>query len=1063
MSDVFKILGAGDPENGAARHSPHAKHAPHGEHPAHDEHDESFVRLAPVSERPVDLAAIRAKLASSQGRKFWQSLEELAGTPEYEAFVQHEFPHDPEKEPEPSGILRRDVLKLMAASAALSGLSACTKLPPEKIVPYVRAPEEIIPGKALFYATSMPDPRGAMGLLVESHMGRPTKVEGNAEHPGSLGSTDIFGQASVLTLYDPDRSQVVIHEGRISDWAAFLAAMGNAREDWQSSQGAGLRILSDGSTSPTLGAQIKALLEKFPQAKWYVHEPCGPSNAREGAKLAFGRNVNCVHRFAQADVILSLDCDFLYDGPRSVRYAREFADRRRITGAQSSMNRLYVVESTPTNTGAMADHRLPVRCREIDGFARGLAAALGVGVSGGDATAGGAVAEKWLAALVRDLQQHRGSSLIVAGDSQPPAVHALVHAMNQALGNAGKTVVYTDALEVTPDSDGAVELAREIEAGAVKTLVILECNPAFTAPTDLNFPQKIPKVPLRIHFGLYRDETAELCHWHVPEAHFLESWSDARAYDGTIGIVQPLISPLYDGKSLHEILSVLIGQAGSTPHDIVRNYWKSQAPAKQSEKQFEDFWETSLHDGVMAGSALPARALPLSLDVGKLPASQNAGGMEIVFRPDPTIGDGRHANNGWLQELPKPLTKLTWDNAVMLAPATAERLASKMGLGPLSNGDLVELGLENRKISGPVWIMPGHAKDSVTVYLGYGRKRAGRVGNDTGFDVYPLRATTGMWTGANLLISKAGGKQLLATTQHHHAIDRGGEQVEEESVNAFEREIMRVGTLGEFRGDPNFAKDAPGEDSRSLTLYPNYEYNGYAWGMSIDLNSCTGCGSCVVACQAENNIAVVGKDQVIAGRDMQWIRVDNYFRGDLDNPETFYQPVPCQQCENAPCEGVCPVGATVHSPEGLNEMIYNRCVGTRYCSNNCPYKVRRFNFKLYSDWTTQSLYGQRNPNVTVRSRGVMEKCTYCVQRINAAKIEAEEQDRSVRDGEIVTACEAVCPSRAIVFGNINDPNSRVAKLKAQSRNYILVADANTRPRTSYLARLRNPNPEIAEE
>ncbi len=1052
MSDVFKILGERQP---VRRH-------------AHDEHEEKFVPVAAVSERALDFAAMRARLASSQGKRFWQSLEELAGTPEYAAFVAHEFPHDPAHDaPDDGGnskLPRRDILKLMAASAALSGLSACTKLPVEKIVPYVKAPEEIIPGKPLFYATSMPDARGAMGLLVESHMGRPTKVEGNLEHPGSLGSTDIFAQASVLTLYDPDRSQVVVREGRISDWAAFLTAVANARGDWQSSKGAGLRILSDASTSPTLGAQMKAFSAMYPAAKWYVHEACGPYNAREGAKLAFGRDVNCVYRLAQADVVVSLDADFLCDGPRSVRYAREFADRRRISGPQSSMNRLYVLESTPSNTGAMADHRLPVRCREIDGFARALATALGVGgASGGGAAAPEGVPAKWLEALVRDLQKHRGASLIMAGDSQPAAVHALTHAMNQALGNAGKTVVYTDPLEVTPDTDGMADLAKEIDSGAVKTLVILGSNPIYSAATDVDFAQIFGKLPLRIHFGLYRDETAELCHWHVPEAHFLESWSDARGYDGTIGIVQPLIAPLYDGKSIHEMAAVLMGQAGHSAHDIVRDYWKGQRPAKQSDKEFENFWETTLHDGVMAGTALPARAMPVNLDSGKLPASQNAGGIEVVFRPDPTVGDGRHANNGWLQELPKPLTKITWDNAVMLAPATAERLASQMGLKGLANGDLVELGLEGRKITGPLWVMPGHAKDSVTVYLGYGRKRAGRVGNNVGFNVYPLRASHAMTSGTNLLISRAGGKQVLATTQHHHAIDRGGEKVEEESVTAFEREIIRVGTLEEYRKDPNFAKDPEEATSRDLTLYPNYDYSqGYQWGMTIDLNSCTGCGACVVACQSENNIPVVGKEQVIAGRDMQWIRVDNYFRGDLDNPETYYEPVPCQQCENAPCEGVCPVGATVHSPEGLNEMVYNRCVGTRYCSNNCPYKVRRFNFELYSDWTTQSLFGLRNPNVTVRSRGVMEKCTYCVQRINAAKITSEEQDRSVRDGEIVTACEAVCPSRAIVFGNINDPESRVSKLKGHSRNYVLVADLNTRPRTSYLARLRNPNPEIGE-
>jgi MoCo/4Fe-4S cofactor protein with predicted Tat translocation signal len=1031
MSDQFKIFEGHDHDSGA-----------------------QSVRTA---ERPLDLAAARAALAQGNGKRFWRSLEELARTPEVEAYLQHEFPNDPEKEPRSNGVARRDILKLMAASAALSGLSACTKLPMQKIVPYVRPPEEIIPGKPLFYATSMPSTNGAIGLLVESNMGRPTKIEGNSEHPGSLGSTDIFAQASVLGLYDPDRSQVVVHEGRISDWSAFLTAIANARADWQTRKGGGLRILTDATTSPTFASQMKAMLAQFPEAKWYAHEPCGPYNAREGARMAFGRNVNSVYRFEQADVIVSLDADFLYSGSTSVRYTRDFANRRRVENPRAQMNRLYVVETTPTNTGAMADHRLALGPAAIEAFARALAG--GVGVPGHAASLLAPNAEaNWFGAVLRDLHKHRGASLIVAGEAQPPAVHALVHAMNQALGNAGKTVVYTDPLEVSPETDGLAELVKDMDAGQVNALVILSSNPVYSAPADLDFTSKFLKVGLRIHLGHYNDETAELCHWHIPEAHFLEAWSDARAYDGTVGIVQPLIAPLYDGKSQHEMIATVAGENGKSGHDIVREYWNAQRPAKTSDKQFEDFWETTLHDGVMAGTALPARAMTANVaSADAVPPAKDSGPgtLTVVFRPDPTIGDGRHANSGWLQELPKPLTKLTWDNAVMLSPTTAESLG-------VTNGDVVKLSLGGREVRGPVWIMPGHALGTATLHLGYGRRRAGHVGSGVGFNAYLLRASSAAWIADGLRIEKTGETYLLASTQRHHLIDENGKRVEEESVAAFERDVLRIGTLEEFRKNPDFAKDPEEITTKRTSLYTDYKYEGYAWGLAVDLNSCTGCGACVVACQSENNIAVVGKEEVAKGRDMQWIRVDNYFRGDLDNPESYYQPVMCQHCENAPCEVVCPVGATVHSPEGLNEMVYNRCVGTRYCSNNCPYKVRRFNFLLYSDWTTPSLFGLRNPNVTVRSRGVMEKCTYCVQRINAAKIESEKEDRSVRDGEIVTACEAVCPSRAITFGNINDPESRVSKLRAQSRNYSLLGEINTRPRTTYLAKLRNPNPEITE-
>jgi molybdopterin-containing oxidoreductase family iron-sulfur binding subunit len=708
----------------------------------------------------------------------------------------------------------------------------------------------------------------------------------------------------------------------------------------------------------------------------------------------------------------------------------------------------------------MADHRWPLRASDVEVFARAVAEGLGVKVPAGGAPAFPDIPAPSIAALVRDLQQHPGTSLVVAGDQQPAVVHALAHAMNVALGNAGRTVYHTAPIEANPVNqlESLRELVSDIDSGQVDLLLMLGGNPVFAAPPDLNFGNKLLKVGRRIYLGLYEDETAELCHWHIPQAHYLESWGDVRAFDGTVSIIQPLIAPLYEGKTAHEMLAVLLGQAGRTSHSIVQDYWNGQKPGPN----FEAAWESWLNEGVVAesvASSIPAKLTPefedrlaQSISVGR----GKGAGLEFVFRPDPTIWDGQFANNGWLQELPKPLTKLTWDNAAMLSLSTAS------GLG-VRNGDVVRLRLRSREIQAPIWIVPGHADDSVTLHLGYGRRRAGKVGSGIGFNAYAIRSSNAPWFGSGPEIAKTGDTYPLVTTQRHHIITgEHQKQEEEESVAAARRDLVRVASLEEFRKNPDFAKDPEDQTTRAQSLYPGYKYEGYAWGMAIDLNSCIGCNACVVACQSENNIAVVGKEQVARGREMHWIRVDTYFRGALENPETYNEVVLCMQCENAPCEDVCPVGATVHSPEGLNDMVYNRCVGTRYCSNNCPYKVRRFNFLLFQDWTTPSLKAMRNPNVSVRSRGVMEKCTYCVQRINARKIEAEEQDREVRDGEILTACQQTCPTQAIVFGNVNDPNSRVSKLKAQSTNYGLLTDLNTRPRTTYLARLRNPNPEIKE-
>jgi molybdopterin-containing oxidoreductase family iron-sulfur binding subunit len=1001
----------------------------------------------PKNGNAFDLVQIQAKLDERPEKRVWRGLDQLAGTPDYRDFVASEFPHDPRAEAK--GVSRRSALKLMAASAALGGLTACTKLPTEKIVPYAQQqPEDFVPGKPLFYATAMPMAGYATGLLVESHMGRPTKVEGNPSHPASLGAANVFAQASVLTLYDPDRAQVVVYRGRIGDWSRFLTSMDESRAELLTRKGVGLRILTGVVTSPALADQIRSVLALFPQAKWHQYEPGSRDTVREGSKLAFGEYVNTVYHLDQADVIVSLDADFLTAGPGAVRYARDFADKRRVTGPESTMNRLYVAESTPTVTGAMADHRLPLRATDVEAFARALADAL---AGKGGSAAPSRVPASWIPALVRDLQKRRGASLVIAGEQQSPAVHALAHAMNDALGNVGKTVHYTSPVEANPVNgiESLKELVAEMQGGQVDTLLMLGVNPVYNAPADLHFKDSLLKVRTRIHLSLYEDETAELCHWHIPEAHFLESWGDARAYDGTISIIQPLIAPLYDGKSAHEILAVLSGQEEPSGHDVVRGYWQRQKPGAD----FEQFWQTSLNNGVIADSALAPKPVKLNPALSAAAANAaNAGGIEVVLRPDPSIGDGSFANNGWLQELPKPLTKLTWDNAALVSPTSARKLG-------VTNGDVVKVSGNGQTVEAPIWITPGHADDSITLHLGYGRRRAGHVGTGRGFNAYLLSTTENPWLGT-ATVEKTGKTYQLVTTQHHHIMGKEGEEREEESVAALQRKLVRGATLEEFRKNPEMIHEEGEENGPSI--YPGYAYNGNAWGMSIDLNSCIGCNACVVACQSENNIAVVGKDQVARGREMHWIRVDSYFQGGLENPEIYNQPVPCMHCENAPCEYVCPVGATVHSPEGLNEMVYNRCVGTRYCSNNCPYKVRRFNFYLFSDWTTPSLEPLRNPDVSVRSRGVMEKCSYCIQRINKVKLAAEKEDREIHDGEILTACQQTCPAQAIVFGNINDKDSRVAKLKAQARNYGILTDLNTRPRTTYLAKLRNPNPEIQE-
>ena len=981
----------------------------------------------------LDLPALRELSRSATGKQYWRSLEELAGTEGFRELLEREFPAVLTE-----GFDRRDFLRVMAASLALAGVTACTRQPTEKIVPYVRAPEELVPGRPLFYATAVTLGGFAQGVLVESHMARPTKVEGNPLHPASLGATDVYAQASLLTLYDPDRSRTLMHLGEIQPWTAFLSALRLALVDTRARRGAGIRILTETVTSPTLARQLRDVLARFPEARWHQWEPVSRDAAREGARLAFGAPLSAHPRLENADVILSLDSDFLSCGPAHLRAVREFAARRRPEAA-AGMNRLYAVESSPSNTGAAADHRLAVRASEVEAIARQLAAEAGAGPAGAPLSP---QVSRWVVAAARDLRHSGPRGCVIAGDAQGPEVHRLAHAINGALGSLGTTVALTDPVEADPVQQSAsiAELARDMEAGRVAVLLVIGGNPAFDAPADLEFAKRMARVKLRVRLGLYEDETSELCHWHVPEAHVLESWGDARAYDGTATIQQPLISPLYGGKSAHELLAAFSDQPERSAYQIVREHWQSQAPGPD----FEKSWRRALHDGVVAGTASPLRSIsPRPAAPSAPPAVAPAAGeaLELNFRPDPTIHDGRFANNGWLQELPKPLTKLTWDNALLLSPAEAQRRN-------LQPEEVVEISAGGRRLEAPVWIAPGHPEGSATLHFGYGRRRAGRVGNGAGVDAFPLRTVGALWTLPGVSLRSLGRKQALACTQIHHSMEG--------------RDIVRTRTLEEHRAGSGHGGEesghAPAEDS---SLYPPHPYPGHAWGMAIDLSACVGCNACVVACQAENNIPVVGKKEVARGREMQWIRVDRYYEGSADDPATHFQPVPCMHCEQAPCEPVCPVGATVHSAEGLNDMVYNRCVGTRYCSNNCPYKVRRFNFFHYAKYLrAPTLQMLPNPDVTVRSRGVMEKCTYCVQRINAARIDAEREGRRVRDGEIETACQQACAARAIVFGDINDKASAVARWKRDGRNYGLLAELGTRPRTTYLAAVKNPNPEL---
>ncbi|WP_250461808.1 4Fe-4S dicluster domain-containing protein [Microbulbifer litoralis] len=969
-------------------------------------------------------------LASQRGAGYWHSLVALAARADN--LIGSDGDHSPQ---------RRRMLKLLGASMALAGLPACTREPRDTLVPYVRQPEMLVPGRPRYYASAAVVAGYAQGVLAESHEGRPVKLEGNPDHPASRGACDAISQASVLSLYDPDRSAAVRHRGAIASGDELLRALGDKRRQWNATRGRGLAFVTGTITSPSQRARIDALRERWPEARWYLHEPVDRSGVYSGSRLLFGRPLEPRYHFGQVQVAATLDADFMQAQPGFLRHARDFTARRRPRDNSGDLARLYAIESTPSVTGANADHRRGLPYAQIEDAARQLAIATGIAVA---APRQNPLPGHWVDALAADLRRHPRAALVVPGDQQPAAVHALAHAINRKLDAFDHTVEWMEPVALDPAAGSLVELTQAAASGAIDSLVIVDSNPLYSAPADLDFAEIFAKIPWRLHWGEYLDETARLCHWHVPAAHALESWGDARAFDGSAALLQPLIRPLHGGVSALQLLQMLAEGRQGEPLKLLREFWKTQYGGDD----FEHFWRRSLRDGLVPDStAKAASAEPAADWAQKLPApaAEPDEALTLQFRPDPALWDGRHANNGWLQEMPRPLTTQTWDNALLISPQlAAER--------KLRDGSLVKVTSGGRTLAVPLLTLPGQPQRALTLYLGYGRTAAGRVGDDIGVSAYRLRSSRNPWA-VPATIEPTGAEQTLALTQVHHSIEG--------------RDMIRTADLHSYRQNPHFAQHPAPE----LSLYPEPEPlpqgdDRHAWGMVVDLSACIGCNACVTACQAENNIPVVGAGEVARGHDMHWLRVDRYFPDPPVSPQprTTFQPVPCMHCENAPCEYVCPVGATMHSGDGLNQMIYQRCVGTRYCSQNCPYKVRRFNWFDYtgSGAAHPALPPLQNPDVTVRARGVMEKCTYCVQRIVAARREAETEGRPIRDGELQTACQQSCPTQAILFGDLADSDSRVNALRASPLNYAMLEDRNTRPRTTYLAAVHNPNPGLKE-
>lgn len=947
--------------------------------------------------------------ADASGARYWRSLEALADSPEALARLEAEFP----EAATPEGMDRRRFLQLMGASLALGGLAACGPAP-DTAVPYVFQPETIVPGIPRWYATSVCLGGYAQPVLGRTHVGRPTKLEGNPDHPASLGRCDAFTQAAILRLYDPDRAPAPRNKGQESSWQAFAGHQQPLLQTLDAGQGEGFHVLISASSSPTLARQLEAFKARWPKMHAYRHEPY-EGLRHEAAQAAFGRPLETHPRLEAAEWVVCFDDDLLGPGPRQTAHSIGWGQRRAAATAGNGEARLVVLEPASSLTGANASERKRIGPDDQRAYVQALASALG------EAPVGAPLPpeeQRWVERLAEGLNARRGRCLISAGAYAPVDVQAAVHRLNARLGNVGRTVTYTEPVTLLSLAGAPLEtlpaLAQAIDAGQVQTLLVLDCNPAFNAPGELDFAGLMEKVPLRLCASLYYDETAALCHWHLPLSDALDNWSDARAADGSVCIQQPLVSPFYSSKALAEILPLFAGEASA---DALAEVRKTHAGLNN------DAWRKALELGFVPGSELPAvdaDAAPVRL-VNAPPAQ----GLGVIMRPDPTLWDGRFANLGWLQELPKPISQLTWANVVAMAPAQARD-------NGLRNGDMVTVAAGGKSVTGPVWIMPGQHEATLVLYAGHGRHRAGKVADGVGFSITPLQTALSPFQRDGVSLEATGDNRRLASTQLQH--DMGP------------TELIRQFTRDELANPPPAPEPLP-------SLYPPIPASDTRWGMLIDLDQCIGCNACVVACQAENNIPVVGETEVLKGRQMHWLRVDHYYEGAPEAPASHFLPVPCMHCDQAPCEAGCPVNATVHGTGGLNEMVYNRCIGTRTCSSFCPYKVRRFN---WLDWTADdsaSVKAQRNPNVTVRARGVMEKCTYCVQRISEARITARKEGRAIADGEVVTACQQTCPTQAITFGNLADSGSRVTQGRNSARHYGLLEELNTRPKTTYLGEI----------
>ena len=993
----------------------------------------------------------------------WRSLQErLRGGPD-QAAAAAEFPAGgtdadaPEAplirgEQEGGGTSRRGFMQLLGGSMALAGLNGCIRRPKEQALPYTRQPENVVPGNPLHYATMSALGGYATGLLVTAYEGRPTKIEGNPDHPESLGATGLWHQAALHSLYDPQRAGVVKYRGSPRSWKAFLQVQARRMADLKAAgRGSAVRFLMEPTASPTVAHLRQRIQGDLPGVRfqsWSGHEL---GNALEGAKLAFGQPLEQRLDLLGARVIASLDSNFLSSQPGTLRHMRAFAAGRVPASGTGELSRLYQIETTLSVTGATADHRLPLRPSEIEPFALALLAAVGQARGGQLARFAGhqvslsATQRKFVDALAKDLVRGADQSVVIAGERQSPLVHAIAHAINAGLGSAHAKLGKPLLLDAETGPRALAALTAEMKKGQVDTLVITARNPSYGAPADIDFAGALSNVPNVIYLAPYEDETAEYVSWFIPVAHELESWGDGRAPDGTVTFQQPLLSPLFDGQTQLDVLAALLGEGERGPFNALRDYWQSKSPGS-----FEEKWQRWVSDGLIAHSATPEETASLRWDdlaaaaqkasAAGPPASQ-PGELEVDFTIDSKLYDGRFANNAWLQEMPDPITRSSWDNAALVSVATAARLG-------VTQDDVVLLNLRGRSVRAPILVQPGQADGTVTLPIGYGRARTGEVlSTGVGFNANLIRTADHFWSdrGLTLRRSPTGEHHEVVQTQEHHTME-GHAIAISMTRDEFRKEGKEV--LDEHRGE-------------QPTFHTPFPYDGFKWALAIDLGKCTGCNACVLACQSENNISVVGRENVSKSREMHWLRIDRYYKGDAANPEVVVQPMLCQQCESAPCEYVCPVNATVHDDEGLNVMVYNRCVGTRYCSNNCPYKVRRFNFFNYTERYSSVERMSQNPDVTVRARGVMEKCTYCVQRIERVRIDSRVGGKVIKDGDIVTACEQACPAQAIVFGSLHDPEWRVAKLHRDPRRYDVLHDLGTRPRTAYLARIKNPNPELA--